>query len=159
MFLRSPYLRIMLTLFYGMTVFAGIYAGNMAAGNCFCTGYLSPTLMGASLRFTALLIVLDQAARLWGVLMRLLDGSEAMGAFFAGTTVALTLIFLQQGIFEAFWTTGRLHRAIDMSCLITEGYGMIFPILMVPLLALATYFHELAYSRLLQRGVSRDQDQ
>lgn len=123
------------------------------SGDTFCTK-TGRSLPLAVLCLSLILLTLDLSATLAGVaLARLARISGFYGAAIAAALVGMTAELFPYVLNKLGQFDAGTHR-YDLTCLVTEGYAMIFPMITVPMIALGTFLRECAVVS-LQRRISR----
>ncbi len=147
---RRHTLRLSLTLAYALVAF--IFLNWFYAGDTFCGDAHRPSVLLATLRFTVLVTVLDFLASLLGDLVSRKNkdfvGLKWEGPVLATLTVGVALYFAQDMLYEGDGVFRFDGTVADVSCLITEGYGMVYPYTIVPAFALLTFGREVLFRRL-----------
>ena len=137
--------RLMLVIAYALVAFA--FLNWLYAGDSFCGDSHRPSVLLASLRFTLLATSLDFLSSLLVGLLRRRDGTWLklvwLRSLLTALAVGLLLYFAQDFLFEGYGVFRFEGTPADVSCLLTEGYGMVYPIIVVPAFALLSFGREM----------------
>ena len=123
-------------------------------GNYFCnrpgsSGFLIPTLA-----LTFVVVIWDLiSSSLAGVVARFVGTKSA--PFLAAVFVFAGLTTLPFIVFRGGGSTAFENTWADVSCFVTEGYGMMFPVTMAPLFAVATLIKEWLILRSQKRRAAK----
>jgi membrane protease YdiL (CAAX protease family) len=150
MFKRRHTLRLALTLAYALVAF--IYLNLLYAGDTFCGDAHRPSILLATLRFTILATTLDFLASLLGGLVSRKNKASG-GLKWAGTAlttlaVGMTLYYARDLLFEGYGIFRFEGTIADVSCLITEGYGLVYPLTIVSAFVILTFVREILFRSL-----------
>jgi hypothetical protein len=116
------------------------------AGSLFCSrpGEAGHAIITARLAVACTL--LDSVASLCGVaLCKRLNSAFGMAA--VCVIVGAALVSAPFWIYRGYGVFLFEHTFADVSCFFTEGYGMMFPVIVAPLLAVATFAREWIFVR------------
>jgi hypothetical protein len=141
MFNRRNKLRISLTVAYALVAFIAL--NWFYAGDTFCGDAQRPSVALATFRLTLFATALDALAGLLGGLLRRHIEMPWGQAILAALVVGATLYSVQGFLFERYGVSRFSSTAADVSCLLTEGYGMVYPFTIVPAFAFLTFGREM----------------
>jgi hypothetical protein len=144
MFNRKFRLRLALVPAYAVVGFVLLCWGD--SGDTFCGDAGRPSVPLATMRFALLATSLDTVVSLLAGLFRpekKVPFRLAKKPLLEALAVGVTLYFAQSFLFEGGEINHPLKGTVlDVSCLLTEGYGMFYPVLVVPAFALLTFARE-----------------
>ncbi len=141
---RSLRLRLALVPAYAVVGFVLLYCSY--SGDTFCGDAGRPSVLLATMRLALLATALDTVVSLLAGLFRRekrvpirLIWKKPLPEALA---VGLTLYFAQNLLFDGYQVHRLTGTVADVSCLLTEGYGMMYPFTVVPAFALLTFTRE-----------------
>ncbi len=156
---RSFGLRLAFVPAYALAAWGFLYC--YYSGDSLCGYAGAPSVPLATMRFTLLATALDTVASLVAGLF----GREKKipfrpiwkkKPFLEALAVGVTLYLAQNFLFDAVVDSHRLEGTVaDVSCLLTEGYGMFYPVVIVPAFALLTFVRENLFDWLSRKVADR----
>jgi hypothetical protein len=141
---RSFGLRLAFVPAYALVAWGLLYC--YYAGDSLCGYAGAPSVRLATMRFALLATALDTIVSLVAGLFRREKRTPSRlkwRSLLEALAVGLILYCAQNFLFDAVVDSQRLDGTLaDVSCLLTEGYGMLYPFVVVPAVALLTFVRE-----------------
>jgi hypothetical protein len=141
-------LRVALESFYAVTVL--VILCFIARGNYFCNRPGSSGFFIPALSLTVGVSVWDLISGILGA-MTARSGWRWVAPVLVSVAVFAGLARLPSIVFRGNGAVAFSDTRADVSCFVTEGYGMMFPFTVAPLFAVLSLVRELLFLRLQRR--------